>query len=183
MARHAHQHDRRLAYVRKWFQRASRTNDPFDRFFYLWIAAVVAAQRYRTEYPGPEDEEDTDRRKVTAYFEGHVDQVFEAFQENQGNMMQLARRRGTDYGDPIVDTRHPELRRKFSRLATHYTQSPILPRQELVQNVAELFNKIRNNLFHGVKVYDDAEDVRLLELVNLVLRDVLGKCERLRAPT
>jgi hypothetical protein len=92
-------------------------------------------------------------------------------------MVSLARRRGTNYGHPIVDTGNPQLRDKFSKLAAHYTQDHSLSEEELVETVAELLNKIRNNLFHGVKVYDDREDIVLLELVNPVLLTILRNCE------
>jgi hypothetical protein len=48
---------------------------------------------------------------------------------------------------------------------------------ELVTAVAELLNKIRNNVFHGVKVYDDREDLDLLRNVNPVLLAVLEESE------
>ena len=31
---------------------------------------------------------------------------------------------------------------------------------DLILAVAELVNKVRNNVFHGVKVYDDSDDRR-----------------------
>jgi hypothetical protein len=52
-----------------------------------------------------------------------------------------------------------------------------MPDEDLVRSVGELFNKIRNNVFHGVKVYDDAEDLELLQQVNPVLMDIIGRCE------
>jgi len=47
-----------------------------------------------------------------------------------------------------------------------------------VRAVAELLNKVRNNVFHGVNVYDDKEDLKLLMLVNPVLLAVLLESER-----
>lgn len=181
MARYLPSKDKRLTYIKKWIHRASKTEDVFDQFFCLWIAAVIAARRFGTQHPelSPPGDENGDRNKVIAYFSGNCEHVVEALNENKPNMMRLARRRGTDYHGPIVDTRNPDLRRKFDRLVAHYTQSPILPRRELAEVVGELLNKIRNNVFHGVKVYDDAEDVALLKLVNPILRAILRRCEGL----
>jgi len=171
--------DRRLTFVKKWFQRAAKANNPFDKFIYLWIALVVAAQRLRTRIGAPFRENDTDREKILDYFRANSYKVSKALQGNQDSMVKLAQRRGTNYGNPIVDTGNPELRYKFSRLAAHYAQSGHLPEEELVETIAELLNKIRNNLFHGVKVYDDREDIALLELVNPLLLEILQKCESL----
>jgi hypothetical protein len=38
-------------------------------------------------------------------------------------------------------------------------------------------NKVRNNVFHGIKIYDDRDDVRVLKLVNPILREILQACE------
>lgn len=47
----------------------------------------------------------------------------------------------------------------------------------MVIAIGELFNKIRNNLFHGVKVYDDSEDIELINTVNPILLEILEICE------
>lgn len=171
--------DRRLTFVKKWFQRAEQADDSFDRFFSLWIALIVAAQRVRTRTGTLSRENDTDREKVLHYFHVNSHDVLQVLQQNQDSMMMLAHRRGTNYANPIVDTGNPRLRDKFSKLAAHYTQNATLPQADLVETVAELLNKIRNNLFHGIKVYDDREDSALLGLVNPVLLEILRKCEPL----
>lgn len=169
--------DRRLTFVKKWFQRAVKADDPFEKFFFLWIALIVAAQRIRTRNGTPFRENDTDREKVLDYFRVNSHNVSQALQENQDRMVRLAQRRGTNYENPIVDTGNPELQDKFSKLAAHYIQNCHLPEEKLVEIVAELLNKIRNNLFHGGKVYDDREDIALLDLMNPVLLEILRKCE------
>lgn len=165
--------------MKKWFQRGEKAHDPFDRFFCLWIALIVAAQRLRTHRGVPSRRNNSDRKKVLDYFRANSHNVLQALQENHDSMLKSARRRGTNYGHPIVDIGNQKLRDKFSRLVAYYTQDAGLSQADLVETVAALLNKIRNNLFHGVKVYDDREDVELLELVNPVLRAILRKCEPL----
>jgi len=171
--------DKQLTYVKKWFQRGIEIDDPFDRFIYLWIALVIAAQRLRTHLGAAATEYNSDREKILDYFQTKNEQISQALKENQCSMVKLACRRGTNYGNPIVDTGNAELRDKFSKLAAHYTQNTPLSQGAIVQTVGELLNKIRNNLFHGAKVYDDREDTALLELVNPVLLKILRKCESL----
>jgi hypothetical protein len=65
-----------------------KTKDVFDRFFCLWIAMVVAVQRFATQHPA--DDEKTDREKLLAYFRGNADQFFKVLEENPSNMGWLA---------------------------------------------------------------------------------------------
>ena len=165
-------HDRRVAFVRKWFQRAREADDEFDRFFSAWIALVVAAQRLPSK-------KDTDRKRVVAYFRAKKSRVMSAVKKREQEMMWLARRQGTMYGTPIIDidTDNEYLCNLFTKLSRHYTSKEAMPDDEFVKALAELLNKIRNNVFHGAKVYDDKEDLELLKNVNPVLLEVLKECE------
>ncbi len=168
--------DKRLEFINKWHNKAKKEIDPFDKFIYSWIALVVAAQRFRT-YNGYISEDDTDREKIKGYFRAKIDFISEILGRHRETMQKLARRRGTTYGNFIVDTGNDELRKQFKKLAKHYNEKPSLTQKELVETVAELINKIRNNLFHGIKLYDDREDAALIELVNPILIDIVETCE------
>lgn len=168
--------DRRLTFIRKWVRRAESAKDPFDAFFSIWIALIVAAQRLRTQLGTPfRHEDDDDRQRVLDYFRVNQDRILAALREHEARMIKLAHRRGTQHANPIVGTGNAELRRRFARLAAHYTQGQRLSNDELARNVAELFNKIRNNVFHGIKVYDDRDDIEVLEQVNPVLVTSIAK--------
>jgi hypothetical protein len=171
-------HDRRVAFVRKWFQRAIEEDDEFDRFFSAWIALVVAAQRLR-DYRGRLPKWDSDRKRVVDYFLAKKSRVMSAVKKREQEMMWLARRQGTRYGTPIIDTDTDDeyLCNLFTKLSRHYTSKEAMPDDEFVKALAELLNRIRNNVFHGAKVYDDKEDLELLKNVNPVLLAVLNECE------
>ncbi len=171
--------DKRLTYARKWFLKGATVHDPFDRFIYSWISLVIAAQRLGRS---PVGERDTDRERILDYFRLKSNDVFQVLQENRDRMFKLARRRGSHYGGRIVDTGSNELQSKFYRLAEHYTFNRPLDRDDLVEYTGELLNKIRNNLFHGEKVYDDREDIALLKLVTPILQGILAKCEGFERP-
>jgi hypothetical protein len=91
-------------------------------------------------------------------------------EDNNDLMLKLAKRRGTRYGNP-------NLREIFLRLSNHYKEGAFISDQDLINSVGELFNKIRNNLFHGVKNYDDREDFELINLINPILLQILEICE------
>ncbi|GBC96762.1 hypothetical protein HRbin16_02571 [bacterium HR16] len=169
-------HDRRVTFVSKWLRRARQAKDEFDRFFSAWIALVVAAQSIR-DSSGRHPEEDSDRQRVVSYFLVKKDKVMRALEKCQTEMMWLASRRGTTYGNSIIDTGNQDLRDRFARLSRHYIDGEAMQEDELVTTVAELLNKVRNNVFHGGKVYDDKEDLKLLKNVNPVLLAVLEESE------
>ena len=164
--------DRRVTFVRKWSRRSADETDPFDQFFAAWIALVVAAQILR-DHAGAYVEDDSDRQRLIDYFSHKESAVLRALHEREDEMRHLARRRGTQYGNPIVDTGNPQLRSMFDRLSKYYTQANPMSDGERVKAVAELLNRVRNNVFHGMKIYDDRDDVNLLKLVNPVLIAVL----------
>jgi hypothetical protein len=122
-------------------------------------------------------EEDSDRQCVIDYFLAKKGRVLRAVGRCHKHMTWLARRQGTTYGNAIVDTGNPNLRDLYSKVSRHYGEGPRMPDDEHVKAIAELLNKVRNNVFHGVKVYDDAEDLELLRKVNPVLLAVLDECE------
>jgi hypothetical protein len=171
--------DRQLEFSRKWWTRANTESDPFDRFFSLWIALVVAANRHATSSGGPYDDP-TDADLVKSYFEAKQSAVLSALSRNERGMQSLAARRGSIHGNPILDTGNRDLRQHFTNLSRHYAGQARLSPELLVSYTAELLNKIRNNLFHGRKIYDDREDLALLELVTPLLSDILALAEEFR---
>ncbi len=173
---------KQLELARGWFEKAQGTQDPFDRFYSLWIALVAAANYLRTNSGFPFRANESDRELVVDYFKARSDMVCDALRMCEPNMVRVARRRGSHYRDPVVDTGNPELREKLRKLGNHYAGGQSLSREELAEFVAELLNRVRNNLLHGEKDYDDQGDRELLELVNPVLSAILCTCEpRLQA--
>lgn len=170
-------HDRRMTFVRKWLRRAREAEDEFDRFFSAWIALVVAAQCIR-DSSGRLPEEDSDRQRVVDYLLAKKPEVMRAVGKHRAEMMWLARRRGTTYANRIIDTGNRKLRDLFARLSDHYTAGRPMGDNEHATAIAELLNKVRNNVFHGGKVYDDRQDLDLLRNVNPVLLAVLEELER-----
>ena len=170
-------HDRRLSFTRKWLERAKKADDVFDCFFSVWIALVIAAQRLSTK-SGRYVEDDTDRERVLEYFRANTIQIIAVLSDRETEMGRLARRRGSRFSNPILDTGNPELRKAFSRLSRAYTAEERIADAELVVTVGEIVNKVRNSVFHGVKVYDAKEDLEVLALVNPILLQIVETCER-----
>ena len=169
--------DQRVVFIRKWLKRANQADDVFDCFFSAWIALVVAAQRLRTA-SGRHVDDDSDRNKVVDYFKANTALIIPLLEERENEMRQLARRKGSRYGSPIHDTGNYQLREAFRRLSRFYMDGEDLSEAERSATLASLVNKVWNNVFHGVKVYDDAEDQEVLTLVNPILLQIVETCER-----
>jgi hypothetical protein len=170
--------DSRTQFKQKWFNKGCEADDPFDRFFCFWIALVVAAQRAQTQY-GICRRNATDAEKVQSYFSLRSEGVLKALDLSQPWLQKLAGRKGTEYQDPILDTGDPRQRESFDALSQHFLKLRDLDSYEVLETMAELLNKIRNNVFHGNKVYDDADDRDLLDLVNPLLESILRCAEAL----
>ncbi|TET81037.1 hypothetical protein E3J38_04575 [candidate division TA06 bacterium] len=90
--------DSRYQAAKRWFERGTAEGNPFDAFFYLWIALVIAA-RYRTQ----REPEDADSRTVEKYFTLNRDRVLLALKEEDTVVVRLRKRRGTE-GGKVVET-------------------------------------------------------------------------------
>jgi len=129
---------------------------------------VIAAQYSRASG-------DSDREKIVNFFRGRSSLIFNVIKKHHESMVKLAQRRGSKYKGLIVDTGNPELQAKFSKIVDFYKGKIHLSEDVFVGYIGELLNKIRNNLFHGGKIYDDREDIALMNLVNPVLQDMIGR--------
>ncbi len=167
--------DRRSEFVKKWYGRGLKESDPFDQFFCFWIALAVAAAQWST-LQGNSPNDGTDRDKVIRYLTGHEEFVAGVLSSSP-QLKCLAARIGSTHRNPILDTGKPELRGKFQRFADHYADCQRLDRGELVETLGEILNKVRNNVFHGRKIYDEEDDIKVLTLVNPILKELLQVSE------
>lgn len=111
--------DRQTIFIIKWIKRGREADDPFDQFFSLWIALIVAAQKVRMQRGIRSEEIDTDREKILNYFRSKLLKIKPILDNNFQNMAKLARRRGTTHRNPIIDTGNSDLRRKFQLLSDY----------------------------------------------------------------
>lgn len=165
--------DSRYQAAKRWFKRGTAERDPFDAFFYLWIALVIAARCGAQREP-----EDADSGTVKEYFTLNRDRVLSALKEEDTVVVRLRKRRGTE-GGKVVETYGSEPQRKrrrqeFDRFACSYDE---LTDSTKVHTIAEILIQVRNSLFHARKLYDDKQDRELLELVNPLMKSILKNIE------
>lgn len=97
--------------------------------------------------------------------------VFQTIERNYTSLESLGKRRGARYGDPIIDA-NQKLNGYFSKLSMFFKNTYTYKKEvELANHFGELLNKIRNNLFHGDKSYNDKDDYELIKSVLPTLYD------------
>ena len=167
--------DRRSERLKKWFRKAETEKDIFDRYVYGWLALGLAASIHETTF-GSRFEKDSER--VKAYLKAHATEMEETVQKDYLSASSLSKRMSTK-NSVIIDGPQwlREHCKRFRRkVLGQETCSPV----EFAESTAEILNKVRNNLFHGEKVYDDAEDRKLLEFATPLLLNIVATCEQLR---
>ena len=65
--------DQQEIFIEKWISRGKETTDSFDKFFSLWIALIIAAQRVRRIGGRRFPEDDNDRKRILDYVESNKD--------------------------------------------------------------------------------------------------------------
>lgn len=165
--------DRRAEYVERWLNRARNERDVFDQFISAWIALTIAVKRHCTESGSSCDKKDSEL--VFKYLEDHPSEVKAAFESHGHEMQDLAGRRGT--GGCIVLDGGNELQRHCKLFAKGILGRATCTDEEMNKATAAILVRIRNNVFHGNKVYDDASDRELLTLVTPLLLTIVGTCE------
>jgi hypothetical protein len=155
-------------------QRASECQDPFDRFFAAWIALVILARADLDEKGLAQP--DADRKAIIQYFESHALTLAKVLVNLSGDVVALGKRKGSGTGMPLLDVQPyspPHLREVFDVLAKVWAGAEKRKDRWVGCATAEMVNHIRNNVFHGVKAPDDANDRELLEHVNAILMRML----------
>lgn len=168
--------DGRSERLKKWFRKAETEKDIIDRFIYGWLAMTIAANIEFT-HSGIPDPKINDRKRVIHYFKKHSEAVETAAQEHNANSLTLSKRMGPEGGvilDALAIQEHcKNFRRKVLKQGACSSS-------DFAEATAEILNRIRNNLFHGSKLYDDTADRTLLGLVTPILLAILATSEGLK---
>lgn len=170
--------DQREQIMYEWYIKGedafSKKND-FEAFIYLWISWVVACKIHLANnysYSSYVQKDLDDRKIIIEWCKNHAPEVRECINEKMKHLIPLGQRVGSEFKNPIIDASRV-LQEKFGRLSKFFNGENIYKYdEELTADFAELLNKIRNNLFHGNKSYDNQDDKLLLKAVLPALKDI-----------
>lgn len=170
--------DQREQIMYEWFEKgeeAYKNKNDFEAFIYLWISWVVACKinlGNNKPYPSYVQKDLDDRKIITEWCKNYAPELRNCISNNMKYLKPLGNRVGSHFRNPIVDS-SKNLQEKFTKLSSFFNGNEIYKYDdELTVDFAELLNKIRNNLFHGNKSYDNRDDKLLLEAVLPALKDI-----------
>ena len=158
----------------EWFENGNRAlerGNLFESFIYLWISWVVACKVHRgNNYAFTPNLEDS--KVVSGWAEGESREVVRIIESHLILLAPLGKRKGSKYGNAIVDS-SVRLQEKFTRLSDYFNNEYVYEnKRQLATDFAELVNKVRNNLFHGGKMYSSQEDRELLSVILPALKEI-----------
>ncbi len=162
----------------EWYQKgesALAEANIFESFIYLWISWIISSKIYLSNN-GKLDNDDTDADIIIKWAKMNSEIVFSAMRNNTESIKFLTNRIGSQYKNPIVDTGNKELRKAFESLRKDISNGMLENNSKIIStNFVRLLNKIRNNLFHGGKLYSDKDDRELLNAILPTFNEIV-KC-------
>lgn len=157
--------------MNEWFDRgadAYQNKNDFEAFIYLWISLVVGCKVYfgaNITIDKHAQKNTTDLEVIKYWFRNNSTVVKQILDNNSNTLSILGTRKGTYFGNPIIDA-SKNLQIVFGRLKGYFSGIYNYDSDKKVsEDFSELLNKIRNNLFHGDKSYDNKQDRALLQAV------------------
>jgi hypothetical protein len=160
--------------MKDWFIKGETAKDKknyFEAFIYLWISWVIGCKIFIAYNISRDYSKDnyTDRNDILDWCNYNAELVAKIIKQNHNSLIYLGSRKGDKYGNPIIDARRP-LSNYFYTLQKYFnSEFQYRDDKELAIHFGELLNKIRNNLFHGDKTYNEKSDLELIKSVLPVL--------------
>lgn len=160
-------------FVERWLQKSQSDQDPFDQFVSAWIALTVIARAHENYGSGKQDVKDC--VMIRNLFRDRFRNIARGLDAEGDNLLQLAQRRGTEYRNAIIDSGDAVQRQRNRQFADNVVGGRALTEADL-EALGWILTRVRNNLFHGKKMYDKAEDTDLLKIVTPVTQAIIRAC-------
>lgn len=170
--------DKRAEFVKQWHERSLNCVDNFERFIFLYFCFIVMIKAWAANNSKLQtsDSQSDDGKFVDEYFKKRDENdnvsIIELC-EPLANFKKLVKRKGRD-SNYILDTDNSIDQKLFTELY-HYYNYPtrILTSQRRSIAIGKVLKTIRNNLFHGGKLYEDTGDSELVNLTVPILEKLL----------
>ncbi|HZL33670.1 MAG TPA: hypothetical protein VFC78_00085 [Tepidisphaeraceae bacterium] len=159
-------------FVVRWWQKYESENptEVFDKFFAIWLILVALARADENENTGKRVDSDT--ALVESFFRRNSQKIAEALHTDQARLKSLAGRRGDGHGNTTIDA-PTKYRDRIRALSQSVIAGSTLNSRD-ISTLGCVFSLIRNNLFHGRKIYDSARDKELLAIVTPLIAHVVS---------
>jgi hypothetical protein len=164
--------DARINFVKQWFLRSENSIDEFEQFIFLWLCMVCIAKywyqmnhRLDRNYESPKD----DGYYIEEYFKSHRNATLIIdVCSNLTEYKKLAKRKSIN-NDYVIGGAQ-DSNELFKNLYMHFSFNTPMTTASQSKAIGMALKGIRNNLFHGGKLYDNTEDKDLLGLSTPILK-------------
>ena len=158
--RHLGPQDGRFQMFEEWIDGGEHAQNPFQQFFFYYIALVIASRMNNSTSP--------EERAVKDLLRGLQAETPTILSSCEGELLWFAQRSDRTM---LNDAADPE---PLARLKAHVLGSQSVGATQLAQGIAVLLIQVRNNLFHGNKVYRESTDLEVLNRAVPIVRSVLS---------
>ena len=180
----------RVLFAKEWFEKGEEALDKenvFEAYIYLWLSLTISTREYfenRDRIKDPNHYRSglvSDIDQIEFWAKNNYEQIMTLMNSKQEDMLELSERKGTNYDHPILDIKNSSDPASVIQNMTDFSnywlnENRHSTRKNLAINLVYILNRVRNNLFHGEKFYNDENDRKLLELVCPILKDLSNLC-------
>lgn len=147
----------RIKFAEKSLHKARKFRDPFIKFIVLWIglnALYGTIDRDKKEY-----------KKIKNYFKNESDVIFKILCNNKEILESI--------GQFINNTSQHSGLKEF--LKTRRAFFILKNEKESVNDFVDFLTKVRNNMFHAEKIWDEKDEAKLLLMVYPILEKIIDE--------
>jgi hypothetical protein len=160
-----------LEFARQWFHRSQKSFDDFEKFIFLYLCLAVIAKDWAMKNGiSPSSGEDADEGWfVCKYFSSHLNShnIIELVEPLESFSRFVAQK--NESGDYIVYSHNTKDQAHLKNLYNHYKAIASINEKDRSTALGVAIKAVRNNLFHGVKLYEKKRDILILALVTPTL--------------
>lgn len=150
------------------FEETDNTGYLFESYIYLWISLTISVKQYWAcngkKFNSQDGKISTDKQEIKEWSKLFHERIFDLMNENRYLMEELSEQYGAETNYPIMDSKGDNTRinqQVFSDYWLGNMNSPIR-KKELTMTLIDILNRVRNNLFHGEKSFDNQRDIELI---------------------
>ena len=169
--------DNRIEFIRQWYSRGENSKDEFDRFIFLWLCMVCIAKYWYSQSRKLDrnyDEPLEDGTFIKKFYENDQNSklIMDAI-EDLPEFDQLAKRKSPS--EEYIISYPGKEEGLFKDLYMHKCFGTVMTIKNQSKAIGIALRAIRNNLFHGGKLYESSADKNLLKLATPILKIILLK--------
>jgi len=160
------------------FEETDNTGYLFESYIYLWISLTISVKQYWActgkKFNSQGGKISTDKQEIKEWSKLFHERIFQLMNENRYLMEELSEQYGSETNNPIMDSKGDNTRLNQQVFSDYWlnNNNNHVHKREMVMTMIDILNRVRNNLFHGEKSFDNKRDIELLRTTCPILCQV-----------